>query len=100
MKRVAAHAVAVGHVVDVLLIQGKEPAVLGAAFAVHPAQMVPGQHRAGDGEMAACPALAAVPWRFRSCRATESLRKRPAKSRLTLPIKIRDSCLIVAMGVP
>lgn len=61
VEAVAAHPAAPGHVIDILVVEGKQPAGLGPAFAVHAAQMVPGQHRASDAEVAACPALVAFP---------------------------------------
>lgn len=39
-KTIAAYAAAPGHVVDVLLVEGKKPAGFGPAFAVHAAQTV------------------------------------------------------------
>jgi hypothetical protein len=60
VESIAASATTPGHVVDVLLVEGKDPAGFGPAFAIHTAQMVSGQHRASYREMATGAALVAV----------------------------------------
>ncbi|MYL84279.1 hypothetical protein GTA51_14195 [Desulfovibrio aerotolerans] len=60
IEAVAAYSTAPGHVVYIFLIDRENPAGLGPAFAIHPAQMVPGQHGAGEAEMTARPALQAI----------------------------------------
>ncbi len=59
-ETIAAHSAAGGHVIDVLLVDGKDPASLWPETMVNEAQFILCQHRAGNREMAASPALAAV----------------------------------------
>ncbi|EHJ48335.1 hypothetical protein DFW101_2331 [Solidesulfovibrio carbinoliphilus subsp. oakridgensis] len=60
IEMIAAHAAAAGHVEDILLVERKEPASFGAAFSIDATQFIRGQHRTGQGKMAACSTLVAV----------------------------------------